>query len=84
MMNFLINIFLESKIDLSKVLFIFSYNNFNNIDPTLADRIHRVQFNNLTKDKIHIIKNYLPPELLDTVGFPTIPLFLRCFKIYYI
>ena len=37
------------KIDLSKVLFIFSYNNFNNIDPILADRIHRVQFNNLTK-----------------------------------
>lgn len=59
------------KIDLSKVLFIFSYNNFNNIDPILADRIHRVQFNNLTKnDKIYIIKNYLLPELLDTVGFP--------------
>ena len=59
------------KIDLSNVLFIFSYNNFNLIDPILADRIHRVKFNNLSKnDKIHIINNYLLPELLETVGFP--------------
>jgi len=59
------------KIDLSKVLFIFSYNNFNHIDPILADRIHRVKFNNLTnKEKIVIINNYLLPELLETVGFP--------------
>ena len=60
------------KIDLSKVLFIFSYNNFNNIDPILADRIHRVKFNNLTnKEKIVIINKYLLPELLETVGFPS-------------
>ena len=59
------------KIDLSKVLFIFSYNNFNNIDPILADRIHRVKFHNLTnKEKIVILNNYLLPELLETVGFP--------------
>ena len=59
------------KIDLSKVLFIFSYNNFNNIDPILADRIHRVKFKNLLKnEKIHIINNYLLPELLEVVGFP--------------
>jgi endopeptidase La len=59
------------KIDLSKVLFIFSYNNFNLIDPILADRIHRVKFTNLSKkEKIFIINNYLLPELLETVGFP--------------
>ena len=59
------------KIDLSKVLFIFSYNNFNNIDPILADRIHRVKFKNLSKnEKIYIINNYLLPELLEVVGFP--------------
>jgi ATP-dependent Lon protease len=59
------------KIDLSKVLFIFSYNNFGLIDPILADRIHRVKFTNLTnKEKIFIINNYLLPELLETVGFP--------------
>ena len=58
------------KIDLSRVLFIFSYNDFTKLDPILADRIHRVKFNHLTNnDKIHIINNYLLPELLETVGF---------------
>ena len=58
------------KIDLSRVLFIFSYNDFSKLDPILADRIHRVRFNHLTNnDKIHIINNYLLPELLETVGF---------------
>ena len=33
-----------SKLDLSKVLFIFSYNDYNLLDPILADRIHRVKF----------------------------------------
>jgi ATP-dependent Lon protease len=59
------------KIDLSKVLFIFSYNNFSLLDPILADRIHRVQFKSLSKkEKIYIINNYILPELLETVGFP--------------
>ena len=58
------------KIDLSRVLFIFSYNDFSKLDPILADRIHRVRFNHLTNnDKIYIINNYLLPELLETVGF---------------
>ena len=35
--------------DLSKVLFIFSYNDYNKIDPILADRIHRIKFNYLQK-----------------------------------
>ena len=59
------------KIDLSKVLFIFSYNDFSKIDPILADRIHRVHFRNLNKkDKKHIIHNYLMPEFLFNVGLP--------------
>ena len=59
------------KLDLSKVLFIFSYNDYSLIDPILADRIHRVKFTHLSKDeKIHIIQNYLLPELLETVGYP--------------
>jgi ATP-dependent Lon protease len=58
------------KLDLSRALFIFSYNDYSLIDPILADRIHRVKFNHLSKnDKIHIINNYLLPELLETVGF---------------
>ena len=58
------------KIDLSKTLFIFSYNDFNLIDPILADRIHRVKFRHLSKkDKKYIINNYLMQELCNTVGF---------------
>ena len=59
-------------IDLSKVLFIFSYNDFSRIDPILADRIHRIKFRHLSKkDKVHIIENYILPEVLETVGFNT-------------
>ena len=56
-------------IDLSKALIIFSYNDYNLLDPILADRIHRVKFTKLSKsEKIHIVNNYLLPELLKTVG----------------
>ena len=56
--------------DLSRVLFIFSYNNFGAIDPILADRIHRVKFDILSKrEKIHIVQKYMLPELLSMVGF---------------
>lgn len=59
------------KIDLSKVLFVFSYNDFNKLDPILADRIHRVKFHNIKKnEKKYIINNYLLPEFLNTVGLP--------------
>ena len=56
--------------DLSKVLFIFSYNDFSKLDPILADRIHRIKFNYLQKyEKIHIMKNYIIPELLENIGY---------------
>jgi ATP-dependent Lon protease len=58
------------KFDLSKALIIFSYNDYNLLDPILADRIHRVKFRHLSKtDKKHIITHYIMPELCDTVGF---------------
>jgi len=51
-------------IDLSKVLFIFSYNDPSLIDKILLDRIHRVTFDPLTlEDKLVITKKYLLPEL---------------------
>jgi len=56
--------------DLSKVLFIFSYNDYNKLDPILADRIHRIKFNYLQKhEKIHIMTNYIIPELLNNIGY---------------
>jgi len=57
-------------IDLSRVLFIFSYNDYSIIDPILADRIHRVKFKRLSKnDKFIIARDYILPELLSIVGF---------------
>ncbi len=51
-------------IDLSKVLFIFSYNDPSLIDKILLDRIHRITFDPLTlEDKLVITKKHLLPEL---------------------
>jgi len=57
------------KFDVSKCLFIFSYNNANLIDPILRDRITEINLKPLTtKDKIIVVKNYLLPEILECVG----------------
>ena len=68
--NFNDKYFSGVNIDLSRVLFIFSYNDYNLLDPILADRIHRIKFHHLSKkEKIHIIENYILPEILEMVGF---------------
>ena len=57
-------------IDLSKVLFVFSYNDASKIDPILRDRITEVRINPLTTiDKIHICNDFLFPEILDNLGY---------------
>jgi ATP-dependent Lon protease len=57
-------------LDLSKALFIFSYNDPDNIDRILLDRIHRIQFDNLSMDeKIIIVKEHLLPEINEKMGF---------------
>ena len=57
-------------IDLSKVLFIFSYNDVEKIDKILLDRIHRIKFDHLTiHDKIVIVKQFLLPEMIKQIGF---------------
>jgi ATP-dependent Lon protease len=64
-------------LDLSKALFIFSYNDAQLIDRILLDRIHRVKFDSLSvTDKLTITNKYLLPEiykkiqLKDTIRFP--------------
>jgi ATP-dependent Lon protease len=58
------------KFDLSKVLFVFSYNDSNLIDRILRDRIMEIQVKGLSKmEKIHIVEDYSMPEILDTVGY---------------
>jgi endopeptidase La len=56
-------------LDLSKALFIFSYNDPSLIDKILLDRIHRVKFNHLTiDDKLTITRNYILPEIYSKMG----------------
>jgi ATP-dependent Lon protease len=60
-------------LDMSKVLFIFSYNDVNAIDKILLDRIHRIKFNHLTlKDKIEIVNKFILPEIYENIGIENI------------
>jgi len=57
-------------LDLSKALFIFSYNDPAQIDKILLDRIHRIRFEGLSLDeKKVIVKRYIVPELNKKMGF---------------
>ena len=56
-------------INLSKALFIFSYNDPALIDTILLDRIHRVKFNHLTvSDKLVITRKHIMPEITQKMG----------------
>jgi ATP-dependent Lon protease len=57
-------------LDLSKALFIFSYNDPDQIDRILLDRIHRIKFENLSiTDKLVIVENHILPEINQKMGF---------------
>ena len=59
--------FLNTPLDLSKALIIFTYNNSNHINPILKDRlitIHTSDYN--LNDKIHIATNHLIPNILQS------------------
>lgn len=56
-------------LDLSKALFILSYNDVNSIDKILLDRIHRIKFSHLSlKDKLVISNTYILPEIYRKMG----------------
>jgi ATP-dependent Lon protease len=56
-------------LDLSKVLFILSYNDVDAIDKILLDRVHRIKFDNLSiEDKIEICNKHLLPDIYKKVG----------------
>jgi len=55
-------------LDLSKVLFILSYNDVDAIDKILLDRVHRIKFDNLSiEDKIEICNKHLLPDIYKKV-----------------
>ena len=56
-------------VDLSKALFIFSYNDASQIDRILLDRIHRIKFDNLSvEEKLVITRKYVLPEINQKMG----------------
>ena len=64
------NYFSGVNLDLSKALFIFSFNDENKIDKILKDRMHVIHTRGFkTADKIHITNDYLLPELLNTYKY---------------
>lgn len=55
--------------DLSKCLMIFSFNNKNNINPILRDRINIIELEGFElNDKIHIGKNYSLDKICKNIG----------------
>ena len=57
------------ELDLSKALFVLSYNDADLIDRILLDRVHRIKFDNLSlEDKIVIAKKYILPEIFVKMG----------------
>jgi ATP-dependent Lon protease len=51
-------------VDLSKAMFVFSFNDRKLISPILLDRMEIIQFHSYSnKQKIHIARNYLLPDI---------------------
>jgi ATP-dependent Lon protease len=62
--------FAEIDFDLSKCLFIFSYNDESKINPILKDRMYRIQTKGYNqKQKTVISNNYLLPRIREQVKF---------------
>jgi ATP-dependent Lon protease len=62
--------FAEIDFDLSKCLFIFSYNDESKVNPILLDRMYRINTSGYNKkDKTQIAQKYLIPKICALVGF---------------
>ena len=62
--------FAEIDFDLSKCLFIFSYNDESKVNPILLDRMYRINTSGYNKkDKTQIAQKYLIPKICSEVGF---------------
>ena len=61
------------ELDLSKVLFILSYNDVNEIDRIMLDRVVRIKFDSLSlEDKIVICNKHILPEIYKNIGLQDI------------
>jgi len=68
-MDFHDNFFSDISFDLSKAIFIFSFNDVSNINPILLDRLHIIETNGFnTNDKVKIARDYIINQSLKEVG----------------
>jgi ATP-dependent Lon protease len=66
--------YLELEYDLSKVLFIATANNLQNIQPALRDRLEIIDLNGYAiEEKIEIAKRHLLPKQKDAHGLKEVP-----------
>ena len=62
--------FAEINFDLSKCLFIFSYNDESKVNPILKDRMYRIKTKGYSgKEKTVIANNYLLPKIREQIKF---------------
>ncbi|WGH24817.1 MAG: endopeptidase La [Candidatus Shikimatogenerans bostrichidophilus] len=70
--------YLEIGYDLSKILFIATANNINNINYTLLDRMEVININGYTiEDKINISRKFLIPNLIKKNGLNNIKIIFK-------
>ena len=77
--------FAEIDFDLSKCLFIFSYNDESKVNPILKDRMYRIQTEGYNqKQKTTITTNYLLPKIREQVKFQENDIIIPNETIHYI
>jgi len=77
--------FAEIDFDLSKCLFIFSYNDESKVNPILKDRMYRIQTKGYNqKQKTSIANNYLLPRIQDQVKFNNEEIIIPDLTLHYI
>ena len=60
----------EISLDMSKALYIFSYNDENLVNPILKDRMYKIETKGYNKkDKLIIAKNYLLPKIREQAKY---------------
>ena len=77
--------FAEINFDLSKCLFIFSYNDESKVNPILKDRMYRIKTKGYNqKEKTNISKSYLLPRICEQVRFTNSEIIIPEQTIHYI
>ena len=70
--NIFIDNYIEEPFDLSKVMFILTANNINDIPTALRDRLEIIEINSYTEyEKIDIAQKYLIPDIIKKYGINT-------------